>query len=123
MPADSRTVEIRHLYAKPALKMGLLGALVASIITVIVLSVVYLGLDSMGVVSSLNQSLNDLLKVGFNFGSMVWVMVGFTVTYFLIFPIAAVMIAVIYNLCAALAGGVKVSVHEDSVNGGHPSSR
>lgn len=107
------SIRVRRITPGSAFVLGLLTALVASIVAFIVLSAAYIGLDSLGVVSSVNSAMQDLLKFTFNFTYVLYLASGLAVVFFILFPIVFWVSAWIYNLCSGVAGGLKVVVEEE----------
>lgn len=106
------------------LKISFLLAVAIGIAGVVVVAALWLMLNSMGVFSTINNSLNELQSSTsaadrisvldfLGFGRIVSLSVVFAVVDVILMTAIATIIAFIYNICAALVGGMQVTLTDD----------
>lgn len=106
------------------LKISFLLSVAIGIAGVVVVAALWLMLNSMGVFSTINNSLNELQSSTsaadrisvldfLGFGRIVSLSVVFAVVDVILMTAIATIIAFIYNICAALVGGMQVTLTDD----------
>ena len=102
------------------MKFSFAVSLVLFIVVIVAASVLYLALDSMGVFTSINQTVADLVESGGGAGASFRItargVIGTAAVLgalnVLLFTSLATLGAFIYNVCADLVGGVEVTLAE-----------
>ncbi|WP_229076525.1 DUF3566 domain-containing protein [Actinoplanes sp. DH11] len=106
------------------MKFAFAVSIVLFIVVVVATSVLYLALDTMGVWSSVNNSLKDLVtasggaeaSTGESFRITAWGVIGTSMLIgavnVVLFTALATLGAFIYNVCADLVGGVELTLAE-----------
>ncbi|BAL85230.1 hypothetical protein AMIS_100 [Actinoplanes missouriensis 431] len=106
------------------MKFAFAVSIVLFIVVVVATSVLYLALDTMGVWSSVNTSLKDLVTAsggtesssGGSFRITAWGVIGTSMLIgavnVVLFTALATLSAFIYNVCADLVGGIELTLAE-----------
>ncbi|MGE5830685.1 MAG: DUF3566 domain-containing protein [Micromonosporaceae bacterium] len=101
------------------MKFSFAVSLVLFVVAIVATSVLYLALDAMGVFTSLNKALSDMVGEGSNSGALKITAKGVIGTSVLLGAVNMVLFtalmtlgAFVYNVCADLVGGVELTLSE-----------
>jgi Transmembrane domain of unknown function (DUF3566) len=114
-------LNVKRIDPWSVMKFAFAVSLVLFIVVIVATAVLYLALDAMGVVKSVNDNLADLISAGGGSGGE-----GFTITArgvlgtsmvvglinVVLFTALATLGAFVYNVCADLVGGIEVTLAE-----------
>ncbi|GAA1881617.1 DUF3566 domain-containing protein [Lapillicoccus jejuensis] len=123
-PATARRVKLAVARVDPwsVMKMSFLLAVAGAIAGVVVTMVIWLVLSGMGVFSDVDRIIKDLLTSstsGFElmdyigFGRVISLAVVFGVINVILQTAIATLAAFLYNICAALVGGLQLTLTDD----------
>lgn len=113
-------LSVKRIDPWSVMKFSFAVSLVLFIVVIVAASVLYLALDSMGVFTSINETVADLVESGGGAGSTFRItargVIGTAAVLgalnVLLFTSLATLGAFIYNVCADLVGGVEVTLAE-----------
>lgn len=124
--AEPRKVKLTVSRVDPfsVLKVGFLLSVAIGIAGVVVVAALWLMLNSMGVFQTINDSVNELQSSTnaadrisvldfLGFGRILSLSIVFGVVNVILMTAIATIVAFIYNICAALVGGVQVTLTDD----------
>lgn len=114
-------LNVKRIDPWSVMKFAFAVSLVLFIVVIVATAVLYLALDAMGVVKSVNDNLADLISAGGGSGGE-----GFTITArgvlgtsmvvglinVVLFTALATLGAFVYNVCADLVGGIELTLAE-----------
>lgn len=120
-PARRAHLRLTHVDPWSVMKMTFLLSIALGVVTIVAVLVVWGVLGAAGVWSSINQSINDILGNGSSWDITNYLgtsrVLGFTMIVSVIdvvlFTVVATLGAFLYNLAAALLGGIEVTLSED----------
>lgn len=107
--SDLRTDgRIDRVFVGSSALTGLVVGVVMGLASCIVVTLLCLGLDYFGVIESINDPLMDMLNVSITTGMILIALVVIFVANILFYPLMFIISSIVYNLAAAITGGLKI---------------